>query len=211
MMFTGLVQTTGTLARLEEREGDVRLHIDIGDWEPPAPAKLGDSISISGACLTVVAIEGKVLGFDVSRETLAKTTLGDRHEGDLVNIETSLRAGDVLGGHLVSGHVDAVGQVLSVRPEARSRRLEISLPDVLAHLVAPKGSVCVDGISLTVNEVGGDRFGVNIIPHTWEVTAMAAYAPGTNVNLEADVLARYVARCLAAGPQDQGNRGIIGA
>jgi riboflavin synthase len=208
-MFTGLVQTTGTLARLEARDGDVRLHIDLGDWEPPAPAKLGDSISISGACLTVVAIDGAVLAFDVSRETLNKTTLGDKHEGDPVNIETSLRAGDVLGGHLVTGHVDAVGRVLSVTPEARSRRLDISLPSELAHLVAPKGSVCVDGISLTVNEVGEDRFGVNIIPHTWEVTAMTAYAPGTRVNLEADVLARYVARCLAAGPQDQGNRGII--
>ncbi|MEO0422402.1 MAG: riboflavin synthase [Pseudomonadota bacterium] len=197
-MFTGLIQATAGVEALEEVGGDVRLTIDATGWTPPTPVGLGDSISISGACLTVVHMDGLRLAFDVSRETLEKTTLGDLTAGALVNLEPSLRAGDVLGGHLVTGHVDAIAEVLSITPEARSQRLRISLPTVLAPLVAPKGSVCMDGVSLTVNEVEAGAFGVNIIPHTWEVTAMAQYAVGRRVNLEADVLARYVARQLAA-------------
>jgi riboflavin synthase len=209
-MFTGIVQSTGTITAIEALDGDVRLIVDTASWTAPPDVGLGDSISISGACLTVVVIDGTRLAFDVSRETLEKTTLGDRQVGDVVNLEPSLRAGDVLGGHLVTGHVDAVGEVLSITPEARSRRLDISLPPALAPLVAPKGSICVDGVSMTVNEVAPDRFGVHIIPHTWDVTAMATYAVGTRVNLEADVLARYVARCLSAGQPDWPDRGTIG-
>ncbi|MEO0974656.1 MAG: riboflavin synthase, partial [Pseudomonadota bacterium] len=185
------------VASLTPVQGDVRLKVDASGWEPPTPVALGDSISISGACLTVVQMHGLELAFDVSRETLDKTTLGDLAPGALVNLEPSLRAGDVLGGHLVTGHVDALGEVLAIRPEARSHRLEISLPSSLQPLVASKGSVCMDGVSLTVNEVLADRFGVNIIPHTWEVTSFAEYTVGRRVNLEADVLARYVARQLA--------------
>ncbi|MEM9387402.1 MAG: riboflavin synthase [Pseudomonadota bacterium] len=201
-MFTGLVQATARVVALEGVGGDARLTIDADGWAPPTPIGLGDSISISGACLTVVQMDGLRLAFDVSRETLEKTTLGDLTAGALVNLEPSLRAGDVLGGHLVTGHVDAIAVVLSITPEARSQRLRISLPPSLAPLVAPKGSVCVDGISLTVNEVEAEAFGVNIIPHTWEVTAMAQYATERRVNLEADVLARYVARQLAASSGD---------
>jgi riboflavin synthase len=197
-MFTGIVQATATVDAIETLGGDRRITIDHGVWEPPSAIGLGDSISISGACLTVVSIDGTRLAFDVSQESLDKTTLGELRAGDRVNLEPSLRAGDVLGGHLVTGHVDAVATVLSIEPDARSRRVQIALPTALAPLVAAKGSVCVDGISLTVNEVEQDRFGVNIIPHTWDVTAMAGYVVGTRVNLEADVLARYVARQLAA-------------
>lgn len=196
-MFTGLVQATARVVALEQVGGDVRLTIDGAAWVPPTPVALGDSISINGACLTVVRMDDLRLAFDVSRETLEKTTLGELSAGALVNLEPSLRAGDVLGGHLVTGHVDVIGEVLAVTPEARSHRLRIALPAALAPLVAPKGSVCMDGVSLTVNEVEDDAFGVNIIPHTWEVTAMAEYAVGRRVNLEADVLARYVARQLA--------------
>ncbi len=203
-MFTGIVQATASVVGIDPRGGDVRLRIDTRGWAAPAPVALGDSICISGACLTVVDIDGDVLAFDVSRETIDRTTLGDLAVGSVVNLESSLRAGDVLGGHLVTGHVDAVAQVLSVSSDARSHRVEIGLPAALAAMVAPKGSVCVDGISLTVNEVGADRFGVNIIPHTWEVTAMSGYTPGTRVNLEADVLARYVARVLAVRGGDGG-------
>lgn len=201
-MFTGLIQATARVEALDEVGGDGRLTIDASGWTPPTPVALGDSISISGACLTVVHVDGLRLAFDVSRETLEKTTLGDLAAGALVNLEPSLRAGDVLGGHLVTGHVDAIAEVISIIPEARSHRLRLSLPPALAPLVAPKGSVCTDGVSLTVNEVEADAFGVNIIPHTWEVTAMAQYTVGRRVNLEADVLARYVARQLAASAGD---------
>ena len=157
---------------------------------------LGDSVSVQGVCLTVTRLVGPVFHADVSRETLAKTTLGMLKLGARVNLEPSLRAGDPLGGHLVSGHVDAVGTVATMNADARSWRLQFELPAPLMRYVAPKGSICIDGVSLTVNEVSGQRFDVNIIPHTHEVTSLGELRIGAGVNIEIDVIARYLDRLL---------------
>ncbi len=157
---------------------------------------LGDSVSVQGVCLTVTRLVGPVFHADVSRETLAKTTLGMLKLGARVNLEPSLRAGDPLGGHLVSGHVDAVGTVAAMNADARSWRLQFELPAPLMRYVAPKGSICIDGVSLTVNEVSGQRFDVNIIPHTHEVTSLGELRIGAGVNIEIDVIARYLDRLL---------------
>jgi riboflavin synthase len=195
-VFTGIVQDVGRIERLEARGGDVRLVIGCRDFDT-ARLSIGDSIAVQGCCLTAVAIEGRSFAADVSRETLARTTLADLKPGSAVNLEPALRAGDALGGHLVSGHVDGVAQVLSVTDDARSRRLVIEVPASLARYLAPKGSVAVDGVSLTVNEVTDASFGVNIIPHTQSVTTLGSLAAGARVNLEVDQVARYLARLLA--------------
>ena len=194
-MFTGIVQGVGRVERIERRAEGVRVLVDaaaIGTGD----VAVGDSIAIGGCCLTVVARDGTRLAFDVSQETLACTTGLDRPGA--VNLEKAMRVGDRLGGHLVSGHVDGVGTVAGFEPVADdphgSRTLTIEAPAALARFIAPKGSIAVDGVSLTVNAVDGARFAVNLIPHTLAVTTLAQLAPGRPVNLEVDLMARYVAR-----------------
>jgi riboflavin synthase len=196
-MFTGIIQTVGTIARLEQHGGDVRLTIAADDFGFDDVA-IGDSICVSGVCLTAIELSGTTFAADVSNETLSCTTLGALRIGARVNLEKSLRPMDRLGGHLVSGHVDGVGTVTSITPDARSQRWMFELPPALARYVAAKGSVCVDGVSLTVNEVDDNRFGVNLIPHTIEVTTFRDKQVGDNVNIEVDLIARYVERLATA-------------
>lgn len=195
-MFTGLVTDVGEV-RGVERRGDARFVIatryDVDSIE------LGASIACSGACLTVIdkgraEAGGAWFAVDVSAETLARTALADWREGTRINLERPLRLGDELGGHIVTGHVDGTGSIEDIRPDGDSRRFTFRLPDALAAFVAPKGSIAVNGVSLTVNEVDGGRFGVNIIPYTQTHTTFATNAPGDRVNVEVDLLARYVAR-----------------
>ena len=195
-MFTGIVQDVGRIARLEPRGGDVRLVIEV-DRMSLAGVQPGDSISVSGVCLTALDLTPRSFAADVSRETLAVTTLGSLAEGSRVNLEPALRAGDALGGHLVSGHVDGIATVVSVTGDARSVRVVFACPTGLGRYVARKGSVAIDGVSLTVNEAEGDQFGVNLIPHTQSVTTLGELAPGRRVNFEVDQVARYVERLLA--------------
>jgi riboflavin synthase len=197
-MFTGIIQSVGRIVRQEPRGGDVRLHVDAADLDL-ADVQLGDSIAVSGVCLTVVSLEAHGFGADVSNETLSLTTLGKHKAGDPVNLEKALRLADRLGGHLVSGHVDGVGKVVSVTPDGRSLRWTFEVPPALARYIASKGSICIDGTSLTVNEVAGNRFGVNLIPHTVEHTAFQARRAGDAVNIEVDVVARYIERLMGAG------------
>lgn len=197
-MFTGIIQSVGRIARLEPRGGDVRLYVDTADLDL-SDVQLGDSIAVSGVCLTAVTLEPRGFGADVSNETLSLTTLGKHKAGDPVNLEKALRLADRLGGHLVSGHVDGVGKVVSVRPDGRSLRWVFEAPASLSRYIAAKGSICIDGTSLTVNEVNGHRFGVNLIPHTVEHTAFKARRPGDAVNLEVDVVARYIERLIGSG------------
>ena len=190
-MFTGIVTDIGTVRRVEKR-GDTRFVIATG--YQMAGIDIGASIACSGVCLTVVEKGNDCFSVDASAETLSKTNLGQWQEGTRINLERPLKMGDELGGHVVSGHVDGVGTIASIRPEGDSKRFVIKLPDHLARFVAPKGSVAVDGTSLTVNEVEGSGFGVNIIPHTQAVTTWGAMREGQAVNIEIDMLARYVAR-----------------
>ena len=199
-MFTGIVQTVGKIARSESRGGDVRLWIDAAQLEL-ADVAIGDSICVSGVCLTAIALDGQQFAADVSVETLSRTTLGALQIGDGVNLEKSLRLADRLGGHLVSGHVDGVGRVVAIANDARSQRWTFELPAALARYVAAKGSICIDGVSLTVNEVAGSRFGVNLIPHTIDVTTFRARCVGDDVNIEVDLIARYVERLATAEAQ----------
>jgi riboflavin synthase len=195
-MFTGIIIASGRLVSIAERGGDLELGIDAATLDLSRIA-VGDSVSVQGVCLTATRIEKPVFYADVSRETLAKTTLGALKAGARVNLEPSLRAGDALGGHLVSGHVDAVGRLVDLKEDARSRRLQFELPAELMRFVAPKGSICIDGVSLTVNRVEGQLFDVNIIPHTSEVTTLSDLSPGDSVNVEIDVIARYIDRLMA--------------
>ena len=199
-MFTGIIQATGRVTRSEPRGGDLRLGIVAPEFDTSDVA-VGESVAVSGCCLTVVAHQGDTLAFDISNESLALTTLGDLGVGDRVNLEKALRLSDRLGGHLVSGHVDAIGRIVSIQTDARSQRWVIEAPPALARYIAAKGSVCVDGVSLTVNTVEGARFGVNLIPHTLEQTTFGDRRVGDRVNLEIDMLARYVERLLATGEQ----------
>jgi riboflavin synthase len=196
-MFTGLVQEVGEIRRLEPRSGsggsDVRLWVGFGAIER-ARLELGASICVDGVCLTVAELGADEFAADVSGETLRVTTLGGKGAGSRVNLEPSLRAGDSLGGHWVSGHVDGVAEVLATGHDARSLQVRIEAPASLARYIARKGSVTLDGVSLTVNEVDGTRFSINLIPHTLEVTTLGALAKGSRLNLEIDLLARYVER-----------------
>ncbi|MSP83411.1 MAG: riboflavin synthase [Alphaproteobacteria bacterium] len=192
-MFTGIVTDLGRV-RAIERRGDTR--IVIATTYDTRTIDLGASIACSGCCLTVVAKDGGWFAIDASAETLARTTMGDWAIGTKVNLERSLRAGDEIGGHLVSGHVDAVARVVDRRAEGDSARFTFAIPGEFAHYIAPKGSVALDGVSLTVNEVDGAQFGVNIIPHTQRVTTFGDLAPGGRLNFEVDTLARYVARMM---------------
>jgi len=206
-MFTGIIQSVGLIQRLEPRGGDVRLSIDTGKL-PLAGVVLGDSIAVNGVCLTAVALTERGFAADVSRETLTLTTLGALKPGSRVNLEKALTLSTPLGGHLVSGHVDGVGTLLERHEDARSWRLRIQAPDELARYIAHKGSICVDGTSLTVNRVEGAVFELNIVPHTIQETIIGDYRPGSRVNLEVDLIARYLERLLlgeqAANPQSSG-------
>ena len=197
-MFTGIVQDIGCIVALEPRAGDVRLRVAV-ERLPLSAVRLGDSIAVSGVCLTVVEHDAGSFAADVSNETLSRTTLGTLRAGSSVNLEPALRAGDPLGGHLVSGHVDGLGRLVALAQDARSWRMRFATPPELARYVARKGSIAIDGVSLTVNEVEGREFGVNIIPHTFEVTTLGRLVPGQPVNLEIDQVARYVERLLGAG------------
>jgi riboflavin synthase len=194
-MFTGIIQSVGSIRAIEERDGDRRITIDTGGLAMDR-AELGDSIAVNGVCLTAVEFDSGAFVADVSRETLAVTTLEKLVTGARVNLEPALTLGTPLGGHLVSGHVDGVGAMVSREPEARSTRMVFRLPDDLARYVAKKGSICIDGTSLTVNDVQGSEFGVNIVPHTLEHTIMGGYEPGTAVNLEVDLIARYLEKLM---------------
>ena len=194
-MFTGVVQDVGRVLSRELRGGDVRLRIGCQQLDLSG-ARVGDSLCVQGCCLTAIELEGNAFAADVSRETLALTTLGELAPGAPVNLEPALRAGDPLGGHLVSGHVDGVGRITAVASEARSQRLTIAAPARLARYLASKGSVAVDGVSLTINSVEGASFGVNIIPHTQSATTLGQLAAGARVNLEVDQIARYVQRLM---------------
>ncbi|NVZ08574.1 riboflavin synthase [Allochromatium humboldtianum] len=206
-MFTGIIQSVGLIQRLEPRGGDVRLSIDTGKL-PLDGVVLGDSIAVNGVCLTAVALTERGFAADVSRETLTLTTLGALKPGSRVNLEKALTLSTPLGGHLVSGHVDGVGTLLERHEDARSWRLRIQAPDELARYIAHKGSICIDGASLTVNRVEGAVFELNIVPHTIQETIIGDYRPGSRVNLEVDLIARYLERLLlgeqAANPQASG-------
>ena len=198
-MFTGIVLDVGKVVSRESRGGDTRIVIAF-DRLDASSINVGDSICVQGCCLTAVELRDHTFAADVSRETLSLTTLGDLSPGSPVNLEPSLKAGDPLGGHLVSGHVDGVAEIAAMSGDARSTRIEVSVPPALARSIARKGSVAIDGVSLTVNEVQGATFGVNLIPHTQAVTTLGALGVGTRVNLEVDQIARYVERLLADLP-----------
>ena len=194
-MFTGIVQDVGSVLSREPRGGDVRLVIAL-DRLDPSGIQVGDSICVQGCCLTAVEVRDRSFAADLSRETLSLTTLGELTVGSPVNLEPALSAGDPLGGHLLSGHVDGIGEIGAISGDARSMRIEISVPAALSRYIARKGSVAIDGVSLTVNEVEGVRFGVNLIPHTQAVTTLGALRVGGRVNVEVDQIARYVERLL---------------
>jgi riboflavin synthase len=194
-MFTGIIQAVGSIALIERKGGDARLRVNTGTLGM-RDVRLGDSIAVSGVCLT--AIEHSASGFsaDVSGETLTRTTLGHLSTGSSVNLEKALTPSSRLGGHLVSGHVDGVGEVVERSAEARSVRLRIQAPAALARYIAGKGSICVDGVSLTVNAVEGALFDINIVPHTLTSTTLGEVQPGCRVNLEVDLIARYLERLM---------------
>ncbi len=194
-MFTGIIQAVGSITVLENRGGDMRIGINTGAL-PMDDVRIGDSIAVSGVCLTVVESGGNAFYADVSGETLDRTMLGSLAVHDVVNLEKALTLETRLGGHLVSGHVDGIGAVTARREDSRSVRFTIKAPDELARYIATKGSICVDGVSLTVNAVEGSAFELNIVPHTLDATTMKAYRPGRQVNLEVDLVARYLERLL---------------
>jgi riboflavin synthase len=198
-VFTGIIQSRGKITGSQLREGDLRLVIDakgLADKIDHCRCAIGESIAVNGVCLTVVAFAGGCFEADVSRETVNLTTLGNLPVGADVNLEPALRAGDPLGGHLVSGHVDGLAEVVSLESDARSLRVDISVPANLARYIAAKGSVALDGVSLTVNAVTDRVFGVNLVPHTVAVTTFRDLHVGRKLNLEVDTLARYIERLL---------------
>ena len=194
-MFTGIIAAIGEVAELQQRGGDVRLRVSTGKLDLSDVA-LGDSIAVNGVCLTAVTLPGDGFAADVSRETLSLTSLGQLQSGSRVNLEKALTLGTRLGGHLVSGHVDGMGTFLERHDDARSVRFTVEAPHELARYIALKGSISVDGVSLTINAVDGARFALNIVPHTLQATIMDGYQAGTRVNLEVDLVARYLERLL---------------
>ena len=208
-MFTGIIEAVGKIASLEVRGGDARLCLHTGALDM-ADVRHGDSIAVNGVCLTVVELKPSNFCADVSRETLACTTLGALRPGDAVNLEKALLASSRLGGHLVSGHVDGIGVVQELESQARSIRLRVQVPAELARYIAAKGSVCMDGVSLTVNRIDGTHFDVNIVPHTAQATTLGAYSAGRRVNLEVDLIARYLERLvLGEGREDDSASGKL--
>lgn len=207
-MFTGIIQAIGEVAAMQPKGDDLRLRIRSGKLDLSA-VQIGDSIATSGVCLTAVELPGDGFWADVSGETLAVTGIGKLKVGDRVNLEKALTPVTPLGGHLVSGHVDGTGSVLSRRADGRSIRFRMQVPAALARYIAAKGSVCVDGISLTVNTVEGAEFELNIVPHTLEETTMGDFQPGRTFNLEVDIIARYLERLLLGDAAAQsGTQGI---
>jgi riboflavin synthase len=204
-MFTGIIAAVGQIQSMQPRGGDVRLYVktaglDLGD------VKLGDSIAVNGVCLTAVELPGDGFWADVSQETIRRTALSRLKDGSQVNLEKALTPSSRLGGHLVSGHVDGVGKVLLLEEDARSWHFRIEAPADLARYIAEKGSITVDGISLTVNSVDGAVFDLNIVPHTMQQTVMGEYQPGSPVNLEVDLIARYLERLLLGDKAAEPNR-----
>ncbi|MGN6517696.1 MAG: riboflavin synthase [Rhizomicrobium sp.] len=193
-MFTGIVTDVGQLRHIEKR-GET--HLVIATHYDVSTIDIGASIACSGCCMTVVDrgnANDRWFAVTASGETLSKTTLGDWKVGDAINLERPMRVGDELGGHIVTGHVDGIAEIVAMKPEGESTRVVLQAPIALSRFIAPKGSIALDGVSLTVNEVDGSRFGVNIIPHTWKVTTFGRQKAGAKVNLEVDLMARYVAR-----------------
>jgi len=208
-MFTGIIETTGQVAGIQSGNQDSRLRLASGSMSLQDTAP-GDSIAVNGVCLTVVARGSSHFEVDVSRETLACTTLGTLKTGSPVNLEKALRLCDRLGGHLVSGHVDGLGELLSRDSEGRSERLVFRVPQELAKYIGAKGSVCIDGVSLTVNAVEADTFTVQVIPHTRQRTIIGNYRPGTRVNIEVDIIARYLERLLQGRVDDSAGNHTLG-
>ena len=202
-MFTGIIQAVGRIADIDAGEQDIRLRIETGKL-PLTDVALGDSIATSGVCLTVTELPGDGFWADVSPETLSLTSLGSKGVGAAVNLETSLTLSTPLGGHLVSGHVDGVGHIEQITEDARFWRVKVAAPDNLARYIAMKGSICVDGTSLTVNQVDGSVFELTIIPQTWEETVFSDYVAGSPVNLEVDVIARYLERLMQFDQSENG-------
>ncbi len=194
-MFTGIIQSVGSIQSCEKRGGDAYLTISTGSLDM-ASVSLGDSIAVNGVCLTAVEYSANSFSADVSSESLSRTTLGELQTGSKVNLEMAVTPTTHLGGHLVSGHVDGVGEIKRRWDDARSERFVIRAPDSLAKYIAEKGSICVDGISLTVNSIAGCEFELNIVPHTLDVTTMGEFRVGQHVNLEVDIIARYLERLL---------------
>ena len=207
-MFTGIIQAVGKVAALERRGADLRVRIAAGGLDL-ADVRRGDSIAVSGVCLTAVDVSGDGFWADVSGETLARTAFATLAAGEAVNLEKALTLADRLGGHLVSGHVDGVGTVMDCRDEGRSRRLRIQAPGALARYIAEKGSICVDGVSLTVNAVRGAEFEVNVVPHTLHATTLGACDAGRRVNIEVDVVARYLERLLLGEDTERAGQSAI--
>jgi riboflavin synthase len=206
-MFTGIIQAVGRIRRRESKGEDMRMVIDTGGLDLAA-ATIGDSIAVNGVCLTAVALGAASFDADISGETLARSTLGDLREGDRVNLEQALTLGTPLGGHLVSGHVDGIGEVVERRPDGRSERFRVQAPDKLARYIAEKGSICVDGVSLTVNAIDGAVFDLNIVPHTLTATTIGDFQPGRKVNLEVDIIARYLERLMLGDRAAQPGEGV---
>jgi len=196
MMFTGIIQTIGRIVEVRHVGGDKRVRIEALDFALDQ-VQLGDSIAVSGVCLTAIACDAACFSADISAATLSCTTLGQLREGDTVNLEKALRLADRLDGHLVSGHVDGVGKIISIEQDARSQRWVFEAPCELTRYIAKKGSICIDGISLTVNETHGQCFGVNLIPHTITATTLQSRAVGDVVNIEVDLVARYLERLIS--------------
>ncbi len=203
-MFTGIIQSVGSVKRLDDRGGDMRMvfstgKLDISEYQP------GDSIAVNGVCLTALEYGAAAFSADVSRETLSVTTFGDLKTGDPVNLEPALRVQDRLGGHLVSGHVDGVGSVESRKAAGRSEKFVFVMPAELTRYVAGKGSICINGVSLTVNRSEGNRFTVNIVPHTLQETMLGSLQAGDRVNLEVDIIARYLEKLLRGDKDADGS------
>lgn len=207
-MFTGIIQAIGHIQKIEHKGGDVRITLNTDKLELDYSG-LGDSIAVNGVCLTVIEYIENGFIADVSAETLEKTSLGFLKPGSPANLEKALTLNTALGGHLVSGHVDSLGQLVSESPEGRSIRYEFSVPQNLAHYIAEKGSVTIDGVSLTVNHVEGNRFGVNIVPHTRDNTIFQHYKINTQVNIEVDIIARYLERLLMGQDSQQGENNLL--
>lgn len=205
-MFTGIIETTGSVARLEQLNSEWRIEIATADLDLSDVA-IGDSIAVSGCCLTVIKLANAGFCADVSNESMRCTNLGSLEVGSRVNLEKAMQATSRFGGHIVSGHVDGVGRLLSSTPEGQSLVLRFAAPVELARYIAAKGSICIDGTSLTVNAVSGNEFAVNVIPHTQQETVIGEYSPGSEVNLEVDIIARYLERLMNNDAAQSGSEG----
>lgn len=203
-MFTGIIEAVGRIKKIEAVGGDMRLHVDAGSLDM-SDVQLGDSIAVNGVCLTAIEFDNRHFAADVSNETIKLTSLKDLAAGSEVNLEKALLPTTRLGGHLVSGHVDGLGEVLSIKEESRSIQLIIRAPDELKRYIAMKGSICIDGTSLTVNKITDTDFEINIVPHTQQQTIIKHYRPGTKVNLEVDLIARYLERLLMNQDENSAN------